>query len=125
MVFEARNKKAQKMTAGEVAELRQLYGQGATQGELCRRFGIYVGQVGRIVRGESWQAGAGARMPTQEESDATLGRLLALQQAVNDGLVEPPAPPPKPAPIEPLAPELQAKVDLFLGKRKEVPDAGY
>ena len=34
--------------------MREAYARGATQGELCRRYKMSIGQVGRIVRGESW-----------------------------------------------------------------------
>lgn len=83
MGFELKNKRAKKLTAGDVAEMREHYAQGATQGALSRHYGVTIGQVGRIVRGESWQEGAGTRMPTQEEQDETLRRLMLLQQQVD------------------------------------------
>ena len=55
--FGLRNNAARKLTAYEVAEMRKSYAEGATQGALARSYGVSVGQVGRIVRGESWQAG--------------------------------------------------------------------
>lgn len=45
-----------KLTAQQVYELRVKYAAGATQGELSREYQVTSGQVGRIVRGESWQA---------------------------------------------------------------------
>lgn len=72
-----------KMTKEQVQEMRRMYGEGVTQGALSRHFRLGVAQVGRIVRGECWIEGAGARAPTQAEMDATLGRLLALQERVN------------------------------------------
>jgi hypothetical protein len=83
MGFELKNKRAKKLTAGDVAEMRGHYAQGATQGALSRHYGVTIGQVGRIVRGESWQEGAGTRMPTQEEMDETLRRLMLQQQQVD------------------------------------------
>lgn len=71
-----------KLTQQQVGEIRQLYGEGYTQGALSRHFGVSIGQVGRIVRGESWQAGAGNRLPTTAEMDKTLGNLLRMQQQV-------------------------------------------
>jgi hypothetical protein len=71
-----------KLTQQQVVEIRQLYGEGYTQGALSRHFGVSIGQVGRIVRGESWQAGAGNRLPTTAEMDKTLGNLLRMQQQV-------------------------------------------
>lgn len=75
---------SKKLTAEAVADIRKLYGEGATQGALSRYYGVSIGQIGRIVRGESWQEGAGSRMPTQAEMDATLQRMLHLQRQVNE-----------------------------------------
>jgi hypothetical protein len=71
-----------KLSLEKVQQIRQLYGEGYTQGALSRHFGVSIGQVGRIVRGESWQDTAGNRLPTQAEADKTLENLLALQQQV-------------------------------------------
>lgn len=68
-----------KLTLELVREMRERYGSGWTQGRLCKHYGVTIGTVGRIVRGESWQDGAGERMPTQAESEGTLRRLLAVQ----------------------------------------------
>jgi len=82
-----RNEK-RKMTLTGVQEMRELYGQGWTQSALCKRFGVTIGTVGRIVRGEAWMEEAGSRMPTQAESDRTIARLLALQAQVTEQGVE-------------------------------------
>lgn len=71
---------AEKMTQEKVQEMRRMYGEGATQGALARHFQLGIAQVGRIVRGECWQRGAGLRMPTQVEADAALARLLETQR---------------------------------------------
>lgn len=96
-----RGNKTRKLGLEQVQEMRRLYGEGVTQGALARHFGMSVGQVGRIVRGESWQEGAGNRMPTQAEQDATLKRLLDLQERVNTqkelGTFEPPERKPPPS----------------------------
>ena len=73
-----------KMSAEKVQEMRRMYGEGATQGALARHFQIGIAQVGRIVRGECWQAGAGARAPTAAEADATLQRLLRTAELVKE-----------------------------------------
>lgn len=44
-----------KITISDVSRLRELYNSGRTQGSLAREFGLSIGQVGRIVRGEAWQ----------------------------------------------------------------------
>ena len=72
-----------KLSKEQVQEIRENYGKGVTQGALSRHFGVSIGQIGRIVRGESWQEGAGNRMPTQAEADAILMRLLERQAQVN------------------------------------------
>lgn len=73
---------SRKLTLELVQQMRKDYGDGATQGALARYYGVSVVQVGRIVRGECWMEGAGVRMPTQAEMDATLARLLAIQEDV-------------------------------------------
>lgn len=63
------NKRSAKLTPSEVIEMRRLYSEeGWTQGRCARHFGISVGQVGRIVRGEHWQEYT--QPPTQQEIDA-------------------------------------------------------
>ena len=49
--------------------------EGATQGALARHFQLGIAQVGRIVRGECWMKGAGARMPTQAEGEAIVASM--------------------------------------------------
>jgi len=54
--FQQNNRKASKLSVPEVMEIRELYRKGhTTQGQLSRRFGVSVIQIGRIVRGEVWQ----------------------------------------------------------------------
>ena len=52
--FNQHNIRAAKMTPSTVRELREFYMAGRSQGALARQYGISVGQVGRIVRGEAW-----------------------------------------------------------------------
>lgn len=53
--FWSGNTKAAKLTPSIVLRMREEYGKGATQGDLCRRYGVSITQVGRIVRNEVWQ----------------------------------------------------------------------
>lgn len=78
--FGAKESRARKLTLTQVRELKGFYEQGATQGALAKHYGISIGQIGRIVRGESWigQAGGAAQSPADRE--AMLGRLLAVQE---------------------------------------------
>ena len=82
-MFERNNRTAKKLTLGQVAEIRELYAQGATQGQLCRRFGMSVGQIGRIVRGESWASDTPpTSMPRESDIEASAQRLLRVQAQV-------------------------------------------
>ena len=80
MKFNARNSKASKLTPAIVMEMRERWASGAwTQGALSREYQLSVVQVGRIVRGESWQ---GVGMPlTQEDLQASQERFLAMIKA--------------------------------------------
>jgi len=53
--FGVNNRKAGKVTAVMVEQMRRDYELGATQRELAEVSGLSVVQVGRIVRGESWK----------------------------------------------------------------------
>jgi len=82
--FSQGNRRASKLSFPEVAEIRRLYAQGViTQGDLSRRFGVSVIQIGRIVRGEVWQ-----QLPVMDrgmsegELKESAERMLALQQSL-------------------------------------------
>ena len=85
--FRRNNIRSAKLRPEQVITLRQEYEAGATQGELAQRYGLGVGQVGRIVRGEAWNALSTAAAPTapiykspetwQSEADASMARLMA------------------------------------------------
>lgn len=45
---------AAKLTPSQVLEIRLKFNEGRTQGSLCREYGVSVGQIGRITRGEAW-----------------------------------------------------------------------
>jgi len=68
--FQHGNRRSAKLTPTQVLEMRQMYADGATQGQLSRYFGRSVGQVGRIVRGEQWQDYA--QVPTDQEIEHNL-----------------------------------------------------
>ncbi len=55
MTFNRHNNRAAKVTHTIVLEMRERYALGWSQGRLAREYHLSVGQVGRIVRGESWQ----------------------------------------------------------------------
>lgn len=88
--FKKGNSRAGKITPAEVFEMREAYAAGDSQGTLARRFQLSVGQVGRIVRGESWQQyshepsegryrnQAGGSLPTAEELEESTRRLESL-----------------------------------------------
>jgi hypothetical protein len=77
--FQRHNSRAAKLNASQVAEIRQLYEEGWSQGRLCREYGMSIGQIGRIVRGESWRDyRMPDRIPTEEEVQASAKRLEAL-----------------------------------------------
>lgn len=94
--FQQQNIRAGKLTPSAVIELRRLYHEERwTQGALARKYQISVGQVGRIVRGESWQQytmpcsdeqiehTAATAVPTSEaevqESVSILEKILAAR----------------------------------------------
>lgn len=54
--FRLNNVTSAKLTPEQVLSIRERFANGETQGALARAFGVSVGQVGRITRGEAWQA---------------------------------------------------------------------
>lgn len=80
-MFERKNSKAAKLTLEQVQDIREHYANGATQGSLCRYYGVTIGTIGRIVRGETWTGGAAVGKGTQADIDASLARLQALTGA--------------------------------------------
>lgn len=81
MNFELKRNPSRKLTLQQVEEIRRWAGQGATHGSLARHFRVSAGQIGRIVRGESWSVEN--QLPQElspANQDAMLTRLLAAQQ---------------------------------------------
>lgn len=60
--FTRSNTKSAKLRPQDVLDIRNRYAGGATQGTLARDYQMSVGTIGRIVRGESWNAFA--QVPT-------------------------------------------------------------
>lgn len=86
-MFGPGNKAGRKLSTKEVEEIRVAYENGHSQGAIARHYRMSVVQIGRIVRGESWNVSgrlreAPARMaqpPTEAEREAVLEKLLQLQ----------------------------------------------
>lgn len=78
--------KTRKLSDAQVAELRDLYEQGYTQGSLAIHFGVGVAQVGRIVRGEARRIGeSGGKVLSPAALDASLALLQSKLEALKDG----------------------------------------
>jgi hypothetical protein len=96
MKFNRGHTRAAKLTAEQVYQLRLDYAAGATQRELALKYHLGSGQVGRIVRGEAWQAyhnpaeaATGVIPPIMQksneqvraEADESLAKVLEQMQA--------------------------------------------
>ncbi len=84
MKLQLRNKRAAKLTAQDVRDIRARYAEGSvTQGQLARDYGISAIQIGRIVRWESW-----ADVPQEmgREDLTALGQRLLQEQELQDRL---------------------------------------
>lgn len=83
--FRRFNTKSATLTPDQVYAIRQEYENGATQGELCRKYGVSINTIGRIVRGETWTQFQGPRTEhihnkppvSDEEVQASEQRLRA------------------------------------------------
>lgn len=72
--FHRLNTKSATLTPQKVLQMRKDYAQGKTQGQCAKDYGISVGQVGRIVRGEAWM-----QVP-EVPTDGDLGLTALLHQ---------------------------------------------
>lgn len=92
--FRPGNRRAAKLTPNQVLEIRQRYADGETQRRLASDFGMSVGHIGRIVRGEQWadyaqvptdqeleSAMASGPIPTAQELAESMARLEQLRSA--------------------------------------------
>ena len=99
--------RAAKLAPDQVIEIRRLYAEaGWSQGRLAREFEMSVGQIGRIVRGESW---TGYTLPPTEQeiahrmlmdSPPSAAEIAASAARLTAKLTEP-SPPPDPPPEAP------------------------
>lgn len=82
MKFNHRNSRAAKLTPEQIITIRMRYDNEAycTQGKLSREYGVSVQQIGRIVRGEAWQAlpGGAAQGPSDAAIEARMNDDPAL-----------------------------------------------
>lgn len=78
--FTRNNKTSSKLTASQVYDIREKYTKGFSQGALAREYGVGVGQIGRIVRGEAWQEFA-------QPEDLRSTELQAVAQRMVKGLI--------------------------------------
>lgn len=67
-----------KLTLDDVRVIREEYEAGATQGSLAKYFGVSVGQIGRIVRGESWMEAGKVGVATQAVIDRSQAKVMAM-----------------------------------------------
>ena len=90
MGFSRGNNKGRKLNPDQVGSIRRRYEEGWTQGELARAEQVSVGQIGRIVRGESWQAGQIRAVEAREEVQPlrTEGLMERLARIQAEGEVE-------------------------------------
>jgi hypothetical protein len=79
--FWSGNTKAAKMTPTQVLNMRADYRDGMTQGQLARKYGLGIAQVGRIVRFEVWTDVK--EELTEVDQSVMLARLLKVQEEVN------------------------------------------
>lgn len=84
-MFRARHTAAAKLTGEQVINLREEYVNGATQGSLARKYHLSVNQVGRIVRGECWNALPNvARLAAMPEADEIARSAQRLSQMMSE-----------------------------------------
>ena len=83
--FQRRNTRSAKLTISAVQEIRRRYADGETQSNLARVFEVSLNQIGRIVRGESWQS-AGDVVKRKLTAQESLAHILQMQ---GNGLLEP------------------------------------
>jgi hypothetical protein len=86
MRFQNRNSRAAKLTEVQVVEMRARYAKGETQSSLSRVYQVSLVQVGRIVRGESWQhtPGAPGRERLSEEDSLEWARKMLENGGLRD-----------------------------------------
>lgn len=89
------NTRAAKLTPIQVLDIREAYDTGTTQRELCNRYGVSIGTIGRIVRGETWQSyggpgeheGASRQDVDSSMHEAALERMAQMNAPASDSAV--------------------------------------
>jgi DNA-binding transcriptional regulator LsrR (DeoR family) len=96
--FTRGHRRAAKLTPEQVLEIRRLYSEeGWTQSRLSLTFGMSVGQIGRIVRGEQWQGYT--QIPNEQEIGDRMVREPASAEEIAESearmkvILETPPPP--------------------------------
>ena len=107
---------ARKLTRDQVVEIRAHISQGITQGSLARYYGVSVGQIGRIARGESWgEVTHGEAAPSPATLDGIAARVMRVQQELSEAReqgMELPVSPTRRQPVSPLDDEGEAPDEL-------------
>lgn len=112
--FWSGNSKAARLTPAIVERIREEYKiPGVTQGDLARKYGVSVIQIGRIVRWESW-----ANMPppsdlSPEEKERVLAKTLISQKETEIN---------GPVPLSSLQPEEKKPAFEYKRRSKEATD---
>lgn len=68
-----------KLTPQQVLEMRNRGASGETHGSLSRAFGIGIGQVGRILRGEAWQEYQQPETESEQLHQQAVGTIAVSQ----------------------------------------------
>lgn len=74
--FRAGNISRAKLTPEDVVEIRRRYNALETQGALARAYGVSIGTIGRIVRGESWTAYQQPQHPLEVSHEAAMEQII-------------------------------------------------
>lgn len=86
--FATRNRGAARLSADQVIDIRTRYQGGMTQGALARMYKVSIGQIGRIVRGESWHmAEEAAGIPSSEQLANMHAAMAEAQRKSGDGIL--------------------------------------
>ena len=112
-VFGRRNTKAAKLSRSQVQEIRERYERGETQRELGQAYGVSTGQIGRVVRGESWATADGGEYRPLSSPQALED---SWQRVMKRAAESEPEPLSTPRPVMPISPELAARRDVLLGR---------
>jgi hypothetical protein len=107
--FRSGHTRAAKLTAVDVLTIRQRYDAGDSQGTLAREYKMSIGQIGRIVRNESWNTSA-AKVVSTNAAEESLARYTATM-AVPDELLN----------VVELSAEIKESLSRIPGLKKDRP----